>query len=178
MDALLKFCLLVDRVNERIGRTAAWLTLLAVVVCTVNALVRYTVNMSSNAWLEMQWYLNSAMFLLLAAYALKINAHVRIDVIAGKLSPRVQAWIDIFGGLFFLLPVSLIIAWYSWPALVSSYSIGEMSSDHGGLIRWPIRLLIPVAFLLLALQGVSEIIKRFAFLSGRDVIDEAGHARR
>ena len=167
MDALLKFCLLVDRVNERIGRTAAWLTLLAVVVCTVNALVRYTVNMSSNAWLEMQWYLNSAMFLLLAAYALKINAHVRIDVIAGKLSPRVQAWIDIFGGLFFLLPVSLIIAWYSWPALVSSYSIGEMSSDHGGLIRWPIRLLIPVAFLLLALQGVSEIIKRFAFLSGR-----------
>ena len=167
MDALLKFCLLVDRVNERIGRTAAWLTLLAVVVCTVNALVRYTVNMSSNAWLEMQWYLNSAMFLLLAAYALKINAHVRIDVIAGKLSPRVQAWIDIFGGLFFLLPVSLIIAWYSWPALVSSYSIGEMSSDHGGLIRWPMRLLIPVAFLLLALQGVSEIIKRFAFLSGR-----------
>jgi len=167
VDALLKFCLLVDRVNERIGRTAAWLTLLAVVVCTVNALVRYTVNMSSNAWLEMQWYLNSAMFLLLAAYALKINAHVRIDVIAGKLSPRVQAWIDIFGGLFFLLPVSLIIAWYSWPALVSSYSIGEMSSDHGGLIRWPIRLLIPVAFLLLALQGVSEIIKRFAFLSGR-----------
>lgn len=167
MDALLKFCLLVDRVNECIGRTAAWLTLLAVVVCTVNALVRYTVNMSSNAWLEMQWYLNSAMFLLLAAYALKINAHVRIDVIAGKLSPRVQAWIDIFGGLFFLLPVSLIIAWYSWPALVSSYSIGEMSSDHGGLIRWPIRLLIPVAFLLLALQGVSEIIKRFAFLSGR-----------
>ena len=141
MEALLRFCSFIDRVNERIGRAASWLTLLAVVVCTVNALVRYSVNMSSNAWLEMQWYLNSGMFLLVAAYALKINAHVRIDVIAGKLSPRVQAGIDIFGGLFFLLPVSLIIAWYSWPALVSSWNINEMSSDHGGLIRWPMRSL-------------------------------------
>ena len=167
MELLLKFCSLVDRANERIGRAAAWLTLLSVVVCTVNALVRYTVNMSSNAWLELQWYLNAGMFLLVAAYALKINAHVRIDVIAGKLSPRAQAWIDVFGGLFFLLPACLIIAWYSWPALVNSWSIGEMSSDHGGLIRWPVRLLIPVAFALLSLQGISEVIKRAAFLAGR-----------
>jgi len=167
LDALLKFSSLVDRVNERIGRAATWLTLAAVVVCTVNAVVRYSVNMSSNAWLEMQWYLNSGMFLLVAAYALKMNAHVRIDVIAGKLSPRTQAWIDIVGGLLFLLPVCLIIAWYSWPALVSSWNINEMSSDHGGLIRWPMRLLIPVAFVMLALQGLSEVVKRFAFLAGR-----------
>ena len=167
MEALLKFSSLVDRVNERIGRWASWLTLLAVIVCTVNALVRYSVNMSSNAWLEMQWYLNSGMFLLVAAYALKINAHVRIDVINGKLSPRTQAWIDIVGGLFFLLPACLIIAWYSWPSLVNSWQIQEMSSDHGGLIRWPMRLLIPVAFVLLSLQGISEVIKRIAFLAGR-----------
>jgi len=166
VEALLKFSSIIDRVNERIGRAASWLTLLAVLVCSVNATVRYTLNMSSNAWLELQWYLNSGMFLLVAAYALKINAHVRIDVIAGKLSPRAQAWIDIVGGLFFLLPVCVIIAWYSWPALVSSWSINEMSSDHGGLIRWPMRLLIPVAFILLSLQGLSEVIKRIAFLAG------------
>jgi TRAP-type mannitol/chloroaromatic compound transport system permease small subunit len=167
MNGLLKFSSLVDRVNERIGRAASWLTLFAVIVCTVNALVRYSINMSSNAWLEMQWYLNSGMFLLVAAYALKINAHVRIDVINGKLSPRTQAWIDVIGGLFFLLPACLIIAWYSWPSLVNSWQIQEMSSDHGGLIRWPMRLLIPVAFVLLSLQGISEVIKRIAFLSGR-----------
>jgi len=167
MDALLKFSSLIDAMNERVGRCAAWLILLAVVICTINAIVRYAVNMSSNAWLEMQWYLNAAMFMLVAAYALKKNAHVRIDVIAGKLSPRTQAWIDIVGGLLFLLPVSLLIAWYSWPALVNSFDIGERSSDPGGLIRWPVRLVIPVAFLLLALQGISEVIKRCAFLQGR-----------
>lgn len=167
METLLKFSSRIDRLNEFIGRWSGWLTLLAIVVCTVNALVRYAFNLSSNAWLEMQWYLNSATFLLVAAYTLKINAHVRIDVIAGKLSPRKQAWIDILGGLFGLLPACLIIAWYSWPSLVNSYNIGEHSSDPGGLIRWPVRLLIPVAFVLLALQGASEIIKRWAFLAGR-----------
>ena len=167
MKGLLRLSQLVDALNERIGKVAAWFGLFAVIVCTVNALVRYSLNMSSNAWLEMQWYLNSGMFLLVAAYALKINAHVRIDVINGKLSPRTQAWIDIVGGLFFLLPACLIIAWYSWPSLVSSWQIQEMSSDHGGLIRWPMRLLIPVAFVLLSLQGISEVIKRIAFLAGR-----------
>jgi TRAP-type mannitol/chloroaromatic compound transport system permease small subunit len=167
VSALLRLSRLIDILNERIGKAASWLILFAVVICSVNAVIRYAFNMSSNGWLEIQWYLNSAMFLLVAAYALKLNAHVRIDVIAGKLSPRAQACIDIFGGLFFLLPVSLIIAWYSWPALVSSWNINEMSSDHGGLIRWPMRVLIPVAFVLLALQGVSEIIKRCAFLAGR-----------
>ena len=160
-------CALVDGLNERIGRWAAWFGLLAVLVCTANAIVRYSLNVSSNAWLEIQWYFNSVMFLLVAAWALKRNDHVRIDVIAGKLPLRAQAWIDIFGGLFMLLPAAVIIGWYSWPSLVNSYDIGEHSSDPGGLLRWPIRLLIPVAFALLALQGVSEVIKRIAFLKGR-----------
>lgn len=166
MSSLLRFSRFIDLANERIGKASAWLILVAVVICTGNALVRYTVNLSSNGWLEIQWYLNSAMFLLVAAYALKRNDHVRIDVIAGKLSARTQAWIDIVGSLFALLPVVLIIIWYSWPTLVSSWTINEYSSDPGGLIRWPVRLLIPVAFSLLALQGVSEIIKRAAFLQG------------
>ncbi len=166
MNSLLRFSSAVDLLNERIGKAAAWLTLAAVLICTVNAIVRYTVNMSSNGWLEMQWYLNAAMFMLVAAYTLKKNAHVRIDVIAGRLTPRAQAWIDILGGLLFLLPACVIIGWYSWPALMNSFQIHEMSSDPGGLIRWPVRLIIPIAFILLALQGVSEIIKRVAFLKG------------
>lgn len=166
MRALLRFSTAIDTANEWIGRTAAWLGLAAVIVCTVNAMFRYTVNMSSNAWLEIQWYLNATVFMLVAAWALKRNDHVRIDVIYGRLSHRVQAWIDIFGGLLALLPVAAIIAWYSWPSLVNSYELNEYSSDPGGLIRWPMRLLIPVAFSLLALQGVSEIIKRAAFLRG------------
>jgi len=166
MKALLRLSAAIDAMNEWIGRAAAWLGLAAVLVCTVNAIFRYTVNLSSNAWLEIQWYLNATVFMLVAAWALKRNDHVRIDVIFGKFSQRVQAWIDILGGLLALLPAALIIAWYSWPSLVSSYEISEYSSDPGGLIRWPIRLLIPVAFSLLALQGVSEIVKRAAFLMG------------
>ena len=166
MNALLRLSARIDAVNEWIGKIAGWLGLLAVIICTVNAVFRYAFNMSSNAWLEIQWYLNAAMFLLVAAWALKRNDHVRIDVIGGRLPRKAQAWIDILGGLLALLPASLIIAWYSWPSLVNSYLISEYSSDPGGLIRWPIRLLIPVAFSLLALQGVSEIIKRIAFLKG------------
>jgi len=166
MNALLRFSNLVDALNERIGKASSWLILVAVVICSVNAVIRYAFNMSSNGWLEIQWYLNSAMFLLVAAYALKLNAHVRIDVIAGKLSARAQAWIDLLGGVFMLLPAMLIIAWYSWPSLINSFHIHEMSSDSGGLVRWPVRLLIPVAFGLLALQGLSEIVKRIAFLKG------------
>jgi TRAP-type mannitol/chloroaromatic compound transport system permease small subunit len=166
MNTLLRLSRLVDTLNERIGKFSSWFILLAVVICTANALIRYTFHMSSNAWLEIQWYLNSAMFLLVAAYALKLNAHVRIDVIAGKLPARAQAWIDVLGGVFMLLPAVLIIAWYSWPSLVNSFQIHEISSDSGGLVRWPVRLLIPVAFGLLALQGLSEIVKRIAFLKG------------
>jgi TRAP-type mannitol/chloroaromatic compound transport system permease small subunit len=179
MHALLRTARLIDRLNERIGKSVAWLGLAAVIVCTGNAVARYTLNIGSNAWLELQWYLNSAVFLLIAAYALKRNEHVRIDVINGKLSHRTQAWIDIVGGVFMLLPTVIIIGWYSWPSLVNSFAIQEYSSDPGGLIRWPVRLLIPVAFALLGLQGISEVIKRVAFLRGlipATEFEKKGHA--
>ena len=166
MHALLRFSSLIDSLNEWIGKSVAWLGLLAVIVCTGNALARYALNIGSNAWLELQWYFNAAVFLLIAGYALKMNEHVRIDVLNSRLSPRGQAWVDIFGSLFMLLPAVVIIAWYSWPSLFNSFHIGEHSSDPGGLIRWPVRLLIPVAFTLLGLQGISEMIKRVAFLRG------------
>jgi TRAP-type mannitol/chloroaromatic compound transport system permease small subunit len=166
MKALLRFSAIVDEVNSWIGRKVAWLGLVAVLVCTANATARYAFNMASNAWLELQWYLNAAVFLLVAGYTLKRDVHVRIDVIAGKLSQRARAWIDIVGGLLFLLPAVTIIAWYSWPTLVQSWEIQEYSSDPGGLIRWPVRLLIPVSFTLLGLQGLSEVVKRVAFLRG------------
>ena len=166
MQALLRFSRFIDTLNEWIGKSAAWFGLVAVIVCALTAMARYALNIGSNAWLEMQWYLNAAVFLLIAAWALKRNDHVRIDVIFGRLAPRTQAWIDLFGALLMLLPATLIIAWYSWPSLVNSIHVNEYSSDPGGLIRWPVRLLIPVAFTLLALQGVSEIIKRVAFLRG------------
>ena len=166
MDALLRLAAAIDALNGWIGRAVAWLGLAAVLVCTGNAVARYAFNIGSNAWLELQWYFNSAVFLLIAAYALKRNEHVRIDVISGRLSARAQACIDIVGGVLMLLPATIIIAWYSWPSLVSSWQINEHSSDPGGLIRWPVRALIPIAFTMLALQGISEIVKRIAFLRG------------
>jgi len=166
MKALLALSRAIDTLNEQVGKLTYWLILAAVLISTGNAIVRYTFDRSSNAWLELQWYFNSAVFLLIAAYALKRNEHVRIDVIISRLSARTQAWIDILGGLFMLLPACIIIAWYSWPSLANSWHINEYSSDPGGLIRWPVRMLIPVAFTLLALQGVSEIVKRVAFLRG------------
>ena len=178
MPALLRFSAFIDALNEWIGKAVAWLGLAAVIICTLAALARYAFNMGSNAWLEIQWYLNSAVFLLVAAWTLRRNEHVRIDVIAGRLSPRAQAWIDIVGSVFMLLPAVAIIAWYSWPTLVQSWLVHEYSSDPGGLIRWPVRLLIPVAFTLLGLQGISELIKRVAFLKGllpASALEKKGH---
>ena len=174
MRALLAFARLIDYVNERIGRAVAWLVLVAVLVSAGNALMRYAFNLSSNAWLEIQWYLFSAIFLLAAGWALKRNAHVRIDVIAARLSPRAQAWIDILGGLFFLMPMALLILYLSWPMFVQSYAGHEMSSDAGGLVRWPVKLLIPLGFGLLVLQGAAEIIRRIGFLCG--IAEERGAA--
>jgi TRAP-type mannitol/chloroaromatic compound transport system permease small subunit len=178
MTGLLRISTAIDALNAWVGRRVSWLGLAAVLVCAASAIARYALNVGSNAWLEMQWYLNSAVFLLVAAYALKRDEHVRIDVIMGRLPPRAQAWIDIVGGVFMLLPAVVIIAWYSVPLLVNSFEIREYSSDPGGLIRWPVRLLIPVAFTLLGLQGVSEIIKRVAFLRGvipASAIERKGH---
>ena len=179
MGPLLRFSSTVDTLNEWIGKAAAWLGLVAVVICTATATARYALNIGSNAWLEIQWYLNAAVWLLVASWALRRNDHVRIDAIAGRLGPRAQAWIDIVGSVLMLLPAVVIIAWYSWPSLVNSIHVNEYSSDPGGLIRWPVRLLIPVSFTLLALQGVSEIIKRAGFLQGRvpaSEFEKKGHA--
>ncbi len=141
--------------------------LAAVLICSGNALVRYALNLSSNAWLEIQWYLFSAMFLLAAAATLRHNEHVRIDVIAGRFSKRTQVWIDVFGFLLFLLPITLVILYYSIPFAWLAYTQGHMSPNAGGLIQWPAKVLIPIGFLLLALQGVSELIKRIAYLLGK-----------
>ena len=167
MDALLKLSRLIDAVNERIGKAVYWLVLVMVLVSAGNAIIRKTLNMSSNAWLELQWYLFSAVFLLCAGFTLLRNEHVRIDVIAGKLSPRAQAWIDIFGTLFFLLPMAIMIGALSWPYFVRGFVHNEVSGSAGGLTLWPARLLLPVGFALLALQGLSELVKRVAFLAGR-----------
>jgi len=160
---------LIDTLNERVGQAVGWLVLAVVLVSAGNAVVRYSLNLSTNAWLEIQWYLFSAVFLLGAGYTLKCNEHVRIDVISGRLSRRAQAWIDIGGGLLFLLPMAVIIMVLSWPMFMQSYTGHEISSDAGGLIRWPVKLLIPAGFALLVLQGISEIIKRIAFLRGATV---------
>lgn len=166
MQALLKFSALVDGVNERVGKAVVWLVLAAVLVSAVNASVRKAFNMSSNAFLELQWYLFSAIFLLGAAYALRRNEHVRIDVVSGYFSKRARIWMELFGSVFFLLPMSLGILFLSWPVFVNSYLSHEMSNSAGGLIVWPARLLVPAGFLLLSLQGVSQAIKCAGFLAG------------
>ena len=167
MSFLLRLSRAIDALNERVGHLVYWLILAAVLVSAGNAMVRYAFDMSSNGWLELQWYLFSAVFLLAAGYTLLHNEHVRIDVIIGRFSPRTRAWVDLLGGLFFLLPMAIVITVLSWPVFVESWTRNEVSSDAGGLLRWPVKLLIPVGFLLLVLQGISEIIKRVAFLLGR-----------
>jgi TRAP-type mannitol/chloroaromatic compound transport system permease small subunit len=156
----------IDRLNERIGQKLYWLILATVLISAANAIVRKAFNYSSNSFLEIQWYLFSAVFLGCAGYTLLRNEHVRIDVIAGRLSKRAQTWIDILGTLFFLLPMALLLTWLSWPVFVEAYSRHEVSTNTGGLIVWPARLLVPVGFALLTLQGISELIKRIAFLRG------------
>ena len=166
MNILLSVSRAIDALNERIGRVMLWLVLVMVLVSSGNAVSRYLLNMSSNAWLELQWYLFAAVFLLCAGYALLHNEHIRIDVVSSHLSRRTQMWIDVFGTIFFLFPVAGTIMWLSWPIFVNAWVSGEISSNAGGLIRWPARLMIPVGFFLLTLQGVSELIKRVAFLRG------------
>jgi TRAP-type mannitol/chloroaromatic compound transport system permease small subunit len=167
MQALLRLSRLIDGLNQRVGRSVYWLVLVAVLVSAGNAIVRKVFNYSSNSLLEAQWYLFSAVFLLCAGYTLQRNEHVRIDVIAGRLSPRAQTWIDIFGTVFFLLPMAALFIWLSWPIFVRTFTQHEISGSAGGLVIWPARLLVPIGFTLLALQGLSELIKRIAFLTGR-----------
>lgn len=158
---------LIDKLNETIAGLVSWLVLAAVIICAGNAIMRYSLNYSSNAWLEIQWYLFGAIFMLASAYTLRRDEHVRIDVVVGRFSKRTQVWIDLLGFLFFLLPVCLLILWYGIPYAMIAIENGEVSSNAGGLIVWPARVLVPLGFALLVLQGISEIIKRIAFLTGR-----------
>ena len=166
MDALLALSRLIDRMTDRIGQTIYWLVLVAVLISAANATVRKIFNYSSNSFLEIQWYLFSMIFLFLAGYTLKNNEHVRIDIVTGRLSANARTWIDIFGTLFFLLPMAFLIMWLSWPVFVDAWDRHEVSTNAGGLIVWPARLMVPVGFFLLIVQAVSELIKRFAFLRG------------
>ena len=175
MHLLLKFSNAVDWLNRQIGKYAIWLILASTVISGVNALVRKIFKTSSNAFLEVQWYLFAAAFLLAAGYTLLNNEHVKIDVIYSKFSRTKQIWIDIIGFAFFLTPVCLAVLWYSMPFFLKGYHSGEMSNNAGGLIRWPVYALIPLGFSLLMLQGWSELIKRVAFLQG--LIEDPGVKR-
>ena len=167
MNALLKLSKLIDALTNLIGKSIIWLVLIVTLISAGNAIMRYTINYSSNAFLEIQWYLFGMIFLFGAGYTLMKNEHVRIDVVSCKFSKRGQTWIDIFGIIFFLMPMAIAIMVLSWPVFVAAFKSGEMSNSEGGLIVWPARLMIPAGFLLLILQGVSELIKRIGFLLGR-----------
>jgi TRAP-type mannitol/chloroaromatic compound transport system permease small subunit len=166
MKPLLALSRAIDFVNDHLGRLVYWGVLVMVLVSSANATSRYALNMASNAWLELQWYLFSAVFLLCSGYTLLHNEHIRIDVLSSHLSRRTQIWIDVFGLVFFLLPMTLFILWLSWPVFMNAWTSGEISGNAGGLIRWPARLMIPVGFFFLSAQGVSELIKRVAYLKG------------
>ena len=166
MNALLGVSRVIDALSERIGRVIAWLVLITVLISAANATVRKLFDYSSNAYLEIQWYLFSAIFLVGAGYTLLRNEHVRIDIVLNRFSKRGQAWIDIFGILVFLMPMAVAILWLSWPVFVDSLRSNEMSNSPGGLIVWPARFMLPAGFLLLILQGISELIKRIGFLKG------------
>jgi TRAP-type mannitol/chloroaromatic compound transport system permease small subunit len=164
VGALLKASRAIDAVNDRFGTLAIWLVLFACLISAGNAVSRHSLNLSSNAWLELQWYMFAAIVLLGGPYTLKINGHVRVDVLYLSLAERTLIWIDLLGGVLFLLPFCLVMIYFTWPWFLESWRINEMSSNAGGLVRWPVKLVLPVGFVLMALQGVSEIIKRIAAL--------------
>lgn len=166
MTLLLKLSQLIDLLVERVGKGAFWLVLVMTIISASNAVIRFVFNYSSNGLLEIQWYLFAAVFLLCSPYTLQKNEHVRIDVISGKFSARGLAIIDIIGTIFFLLPMVVLVLWLSLPLVADSIKISEMSANAGGLLRWPVKILLPIGFTLLALQGISELIKRIAFLGG------------
>ncbi|MGA8004502.1 MAG: TRAP transporter small permease subunit [Burkholderiales bacterium] len=166
MKLLLRLSRAVDWLNNQIGHLVYWLVLAAVLISSANAMSRYLLNKTSNGWLEMQWYLFAAIFLLCSGYTFLHNEHIRIDVVAQRFSRRTQIWIDIFGTIFFMLPMTVYIMVLGWSMFSESYAVHEVSADPGGLVRWPVKLLVPVGFFLLTLQGLSELVKRIAFLMG------------
>ncbi|MES2945483.1 MAG: TRAP transporter small permease subunit [Pseudomonadota bacterium] len=166
MTALLKLALAYDWLTTRLGKIAAWTVLAAALISAGNAMVRYGLDISSNGWLEIQWYLFAATVMLGAPVVLKLNEHVRVDIIYGRLKGNGPVYVDLFGLIFFLLPVMAILATLSWPLFLGMFLSGEMSANAGGLIRWPFMALLPLGFALMFLQGVSEIIKRVCYLKG------------
>ncbi len=166
MQGFLGLSRAIDAFNEKVGRTLAWLILLAVIVSTVNAIIRKVFNVSSNAWLEAQWYLFGAVFLGCAAYTFLKNEHIRIDIVSSKMSQRYRNTIELIGHIVFLIPLCLLMIYYGFPFFWASFRIGEMSTNAGGLIQWPAKLMIPVGFTMLLAQAISELIKRLAFMQG------------
>jgi len=166
MNALLKFTSLVDWISDRLSKLAAYASLAAALISASNAFIRYGLDISSNSWLEIQWYLFAATVMLGAPIVLKHNEHVRVDIIYGKLKGNGPVYVDLFGLTFFLLPVMGLLTWLTWPFFWNMYQTGEMSGNIGGLIRWPVGLLLPLGFAAMFLQGVTEIIRRIAYLKG------------
>ena len=164
VEGLLKLSRAIDAVNDRFGVIANWLVLFACLISAGNAVSRYLFSESSNAWLEVQWYMFAGMVMLGGPYTLRVNEHVRVDLLYSAVSERTRIWIDIVGCLLFLLPICLILVYFTWPWFVDSWRIHETSSNAGGLIRWPVKLVLPVGFALMALQGISELIKRIEAL--------------
>jgi TRAP-type mannitol/chloroaromatic compound transport system permease small subunit len=171
MRPLLAVSSAIDLLNEKIGYVCNFLVLAACIVSAGNAMIRYAFSYSSNGWLELQWYMFAIMVMFGASYTFKRNEHVRVEIFYLFLSERGQLWLDMIGTLFFLIPSCLLLAYLSWPFFMQAYSVGEVSGNAGGLVRWPIKFVIPAGFVLLALQGVSEVIKRIAALKGEVTID-------
>jgi TRAP-type mannitol/chloroaromatic compound transport system permease small subunit len=179
MHPLLRLIQGIDSLNRRIYSATCWLTLVMVLIGAFNALARYgdrflPVRLSSNGWIELQWYFFSLVFLAAAPHALRLESHVRVDVFYGRLSIRGKAWVDLLGGLLFLLPFCIFAFYLAWPSAMQSFDIRETSPDPGGLSRWPIKLAVPIAFVLLTLQGVAEVLRRALFLTGKVTAKEAG----
>ncbi|MFT5081923.1 MAG: TRAP-type mannitol/chloroaromatic compound transport system permease small subunit [Planctomycetota bacterium] len=179
MHPLLRLIQGIDSLNRRIYSATCWLTLVMVLIGAFNALARYgdrflPVRLSSNGWIELQWYFFSLVFLAAAPHALRLESHVRVDVFYGRLSIRGKAWVDLLGGLLFLLPFCIFAFYLAWPSAMQSFDIRETSPDPGGLSRWPIKLAVPIAFVLLTLQGVAEVLRRALFLTGKVTAEEAG----
>jgi len=171
MRPLLAISTAIDQLNEKIGNVCNLLVLFACLLSAGNAMIRYAFDYSSNGWLEAQWYMFAILVMFGASYTFKRNEHVRVEIFYLFLSERGQLWLDMIGTLFFLIPSCLLLAYLSWPFFMQSYSVGEMSGNAGGLVRWPIKFVIPAGFVMLALQGVSEVIKRIAALQGEVTID-------
>jgi TRAP-type mannitol/chloroaromatic compound transport system permease small subunit len=171
MRPLLAVSHAIDQLNEKIGYVCNLLVLLACLVSAGNAMIRYAFGYSSNGWLELQWYMFAILVMFGASYTFKRNEHVRVEIFYLMLSERSQLWLDMIGTLFFMIPSCLLLAYLSWPFFMQAYSVGEMSGNAGGLVRWPIKFVIPAGFVMLALQGVSEVIKRLAALRGEATID-------